>query len=278
VLLLQDMTREHEVDRMKTEFISTTAHELRTPLTSIQGFSEILETRPDLDEEQRQRFLHHINTQSKALSSIISDLLDLSRIEARQESGIYSGIDAGIESGIESGTSSSAEPVDMRMLVEEAVADFHPDHESHDFGVETSDKPSLVMGDSAKLTQAVKNLVSNAVKYSPDGGSILVRCVVSESQCRVTVEDHGIGMTPDQVERVFEKFYRANPSASIVGTGLGMSIVKSIVEAHRGTVMIESAVGLGTKVDLRFPLLNGRRGAAWDDTPTAEQGARHGHS
>ena len=236
VFLVHDMTREHEVDRMKSEFISTAAHELRTPLTSIQGFSEILLTRDELAPEETRRFLTHINRQSQSLTNIIGDLLDLSRIE--------SGTGFALERRV----------VDIRSLLEQSVAGFEQPDGQHTFDLFIPDGSLEVVVDGPKMEQVLKNLISNAVKYSPEGGRIEVAAAADGNDLLLSVKDQGIGMTAEQVEHVFDKFYRVDASnTAIEGTGLGMNIVHAITEAHGGTVHIESQLGEGTTVSLRLP-------------------------
>lgn len=234
VILIADVTAERELDRMKTEFLSTAAHELRTPLTSIQGFSEILATRQDLDPARQQRFLECIHNQAVALGNIINDLLDISRIESGRGFSIHK------------------EPFDICELVGKTVRLFDDAGQKHRFELHLPESPLIVQADRAKLEQVIENLLSNAVKYAPEGGRVTVSVASMPVRrgVRLQVEDHGIGMTTDQVERVFDKFWRADATnKAIEGTGLGMSIVKYIVEAHDGAVQVRSrGIGKGTTV------------------------------
>ena len=236
VTIIHDVTHEREVDRMKTEFLSTAAHELRTPLTSIRGFSEILLTRDNITRKERKRYLRYINDQSENLTTIINDLLDISRIE--------------------SGRGFTVNKVKCMAgeVLREGIPYFHGISPQHTIEVVVPEEPVELSVDKEKMEQVLKNLVSNAIKYSPEGGAIRVVGEVFEDCYRVSVEDEGIGMTPEQVERVFDKFYRANGSDSAPeGTGLGMTIVKYIVEAHGGTVWVESELGQGTTVRVTIP-------------------------
>lgn len=234
-----DITPFREMDRLKSEFISTAAHELRTPLTSIRGFSEILLTRRKLTDERKKRYLAFINHQAEALAAIIDDLLDLSRLEAGE------GFDL-IE-----------ETVDIGALIKQIIFGFqenHPDHHYHLTG--TAEWPAI-KGDPAKLAQLFKNLISNATKYSPNGGNISVQCLVEAEHdlLHLTLADDGIGMTPEQEAHIFERFYRADASNTATGgTGLGMAISRLIVERHRGKVWVESEYGVGTTVHVLLPL------------------------
>lgn len=237
ITIIHDVSREREVDRMKTEFISTAAHELRTPLTSIQGFSEILLVRENLKEEEKKRFLTHINRQAVNLAAIISDLLDISRIE--------------------SGRSFVLEKKHhvMGNIISDVVGLFKGQTEKHQFKVMLPKKKIELKIDSDKIAQVMKNLISNAVKYSPEGGEILIKGESTKNIYAVSVKDEGLGMTPEQIDKIFDKFYRVDSSNSAIeGTGLGMSITKLIVEAHGGNISVESEYGKGTTVTFSLPL------------------------
>lgn len=238
VTIFQDVTHEREVDRMKTEFISTVAHELRTPLTSIQGFSEILLIRDDIEIQEQQKFLSYINKQAKSLADIISDLLDISRIE----------------SGI--GFSLNRTSCRAGEYLREQVKLFQVRFQDRPFELALPTEDLELFVDREKITQVFENLISNAVKYSPDGGSIRISGENQGDCYRVSITDQGIGMTPEQAARVFDKFYRADASnTAIEGTGLGMNVVKYIVEAHGGEVWLESEFDKGTTVRFTIPLV-----------------------
>lgn len=231
VTAFHDVTQEREVDRMKTEFLSTAAHELRTPLTSIRGFSEILLTRDNLKDEEKTKFLTYINQQAVKLGSIVNDLLDLSRIESGKGFALQLG-DHPVEDVIR----------EVSLYYQGVCA-------KHEIAAELPDADTVLLIDRDKIGQVLHNLISNAVKFSPNGGVIRVHAQVSDKYYEVCVTDQGIGMMPDQVERVFDKFYRADSSNSAPeGTGLGMAIVKHIVESHGGKTRVESIYGEGTTV------------------------------
>ncbi|MDB9822772.1 GAF domain-containing protein [Deltaproteobacteria bacterium] len=231
VTIIRDVTKEREVDRMKTEFLSTAAHEVRAPLTSIQGFSEILINQNNLRKKDREKFLKYIHDQSVNLGKMINDLLDISRIE----------------SGV--GTSLNRVPCNMGQIIRDIVSRFEVSSSKHSFDIDLPNESIQIKADKNKLEQILWNLLSNAMKYSPDGGTIAVTGQLSETSYQISVEDKGIGMTTKEVDRIFDKFYRANPdNKEIPGTGLGMNIVKHLVEAHRGNIRIESKIDEGTSV------------------------------
>ena len=237
VTIIHDVTHERAVDRMKTEFISTAAHELRTPLTSIQGFSEIMLTRDDITEEEKKRFLSYINKQSVSLTMIVGDLLDIARIESGR------------------GFTLNKIPFDVSEIISQIVPYFQEHSPQHNFEIVLPSETVEIRADKQKMEQVLKNLIGNAVKYSPKGGSIRVTSTVSSDQCVITVEDSGIGMSAEQMEKIFDKFYRVDASnTAIEGTGLGMTIVKYIVEAHGGKIWVESELEKGTKVIFSIPI------------------------
>ncbi len=237
VTIISDVTKERQVDIMKTEFLSTAAHELRTPLTSIQGFSEILLTRGDLSPEDKNKYLTYINKQAVKLALIVNDLLDVARIESGQGFVINKKI------------------CDMKKCIEEVIPHFTGISSIHKIRTAFTDKNILCLADSDKIGQILKNLVSNSIKYSPQGGEIHISAEIKGDFCQISVRDQGIGMTPEQIEKVFSKFYRADASDSAPeGTGLGMTIVKYLVEAHGGRVRIESEYGAWTEAAFTIPL------------------------
>ena len=236
ITALRDVSREREIDFMKTEFITTAAHELRTPLTSIRGFCEILLTRPELEEAQRLSMLTIINEQSETLARIVNDLLDLARIE--------SGLGFVLQKA----------PCDLATLVTQATSHFSWNHDGHRFQVALAPDESVVHGDRAKLLQVLENVLSNAVKYSPRGGLVRITGQRNEDAFQMSIADQGIGMSDDQVQRIFDKFYRADTSNSAIeGVGLGMNIVQEIIKAHGGRIWVESCLGEGTIVHFTLP-------------------------
>jgi PAS domain S-box-containing protein len=225
-----------ELNRLKTEFLSTAAHELRTPLTSIRGFSEILLTR-QLAPDRQQRYLKLINDQSTQLGSLIDDLLDLSRLEAKRNLTL------------------NLQPVDLSELLQQVALPFVESMATHTLRMELLPDCPLVNADPFRLGQVIKNLLSNAVKYSAQGSVITVDSAVIDGQVRVGIRDQGIGMTPEQLAHLFEKFYRADASNMAVGgTGLGLAISKLIVELHGGKIWAESEYGISSTFYFTLPL------------------------
>lgn len=243
ILYLRDVTHETEVDRMKSEFLSTAAHELRTPMASIYGFSELM-LHQEFSREEQADFLTVIYRQSELMISIINELLDLARIEARRgKDFVFSHLDA-------------------RALLHDILANFRaPDARSAP-RLAPGDGPCWIRADSKKLTQAVTNILSNAYKYSPQGGEVEIALITRPeghekiSHFGIRITDHGIGMSPEQLARICERFYRADTSGKIPGTGLGMSIVQEITQLHGGELEFASHPGTGSTVVLWLPAIS----------------------
>jgi signal transduction histidine kinase len=238
ILYFRDITHEDEVDRMKSEFLASAAHELRTPMVSIFGFTELL-LRRKYKEDRQADMLQTIHRQSGLLVKMINELLDLARIESRR------GMDLLIE----------AHP--LRQLVDHSVKGLM--RKDTDRQVTLLDIPEVqVLMDPEKMQLALSNLLSNAFKYSPQGGEVTLgaRLLVEQGKHMVVLEvqDQGIGMKPDQVARAFERFYRADASGNIPGTGLGLSLVKEIAELHNGRAELQSEAGQGTLARLFLPV------------------------
>jgi signal transduction histidine kinase len=239
IICLRDITLETEVDRMKSEFLSTAAHELRTPMASVYGFSELLLTR-EFDAASSREFLETIHAQSGRLIEMLNELLDLARIESR------------------AGKDFEMEPGDIRPLLKTAVREIAPTAGSRAIGLDMAEDLPAARFDKDKLMQVLTNVLSNAVKYSGDGNTVQIRAecrIDAEDQAwiAVAIEDDGIGMTEEAVQRICERFYRADPSGSVPGSGLGMSLVREIVDIHGGKIEIASLPGIGTTVTVLLP-------------------------
>ncbi len=241
VMYFRDITHELEVDRMKSEFLAMAAHELRTPMVSIFGFTELLLKRQFTDE-RRNDMLSTIHRQASVLINLVNELLDLARIESRR------------------GKDFKREHQQVQTLVENVVSGLLIHNDARKVAYTLSAAPIWVDVDREKFSLALTNVLSNAYKYSPHGGEISLDMVWRErdqrSECGIRVTDQGLGMTPEQVEKVFDRFFRADTSGNIPGTGLGMTIVKEILELHGGQVTVASELGKGTTVTLWVPLLS----------------------
>ncbi|MCM2264149.1 MAG: PAS domain-containing sensor histidine kinase [Desulfuromonadales bacterium] len=237
VMAYHDVTEARQVEKMKSEFVSTAAHELRSPLATIMGYADLLLNGPEQRPEQTRDYLGLILNRSEHLAHIVSDLLDISRIEAGE------------------GLKLTFEPCRLDLLCREAAWGHEDASDRHPIEFDLPADGAVVEGDHYALTQILENLLSNAIKYSPQGGTIRIDVRNEPTCCELAVADHGMGMTSDQIEHVFEKFYRANTSnTGVPGTGLGMTIVKYLVDAHNGQIAIASTPGAGTTVRIRFPV------------------------
>lgn len=237
IVILSDVTRERELDRLKSEFIATAAHELRTPLTSIIGFTEMLLNDKNLDQLRRDELLAIVYQKAEVLEKIVNDLLDLGRVESGRVIHL------------------EKNPADIRTLVASAVESYRQEFRDRRFDFDwPGPAPGKILVDTGKIGQVMENLLSNAVKFSPGGGPITVSASANAREVTIAVKDEGIGMNPEQVARVFDKFYRVDGSHTAVpGLGLGMAIAKGIVEAHGGRMRVESKTGAGTTVTFTLP-------------------------
>ena len=204
-------------ERHKSELISMVSHEVRTPLASVLGFTRLLLER-DLPEADRQRYLEIVDAEATRLAALVSDFLDARLIE-------------------EGRFALRREPFDLRSLVREQAEVTLGHDESHELELELPDEPLRIDGDRARLAQVVGNVLSNAVKYSPDGGTITVGAAEASGHARVWVADEGTGIAPEHRGQLFEPFYRGDAAAAgIPGTGLGLAVSRRIVEAHDGRI------------------------------------------
>jgi len=237
VLLIHDVTRERGLERLKNVFLGMAAHELNTPLAAILGFSELLTSEhAALSLPQREEYLNLIHSKALELSRLIDDLLDISRVEAGQPLLL------------------DYEAVRLDDLVREVLHPYQEKSSRHRFELHLATAQTQIAADPWRIRQVINNLVSNAVKYSPQGGVIKVVVESGDGYCRITVADEGIGMTAEQIEHIFDRFYRADSSNTAVqGVGLGMSIVRHIIQAHHGEIKVESCPGRGTTVCVDLP-------------------------
>ncbi len=225
----------HQVDQAKTEFISTVSHELRTPLTSIQGFSEMLRSW-DLEPEKRREFHEIILNESERLSRMITNLLNLSLIEA--------------------GGELNKEMVDIGQVIEENITFFRTQTDRHTLTYKERKRLPLVYADRDRVHQIMQNLISNAVKYSPEGGPIEIDTGIEGKFMRISVTDHGLGIREQDLQSIFERFRRSEDSAvaEISGTGLGLAIVKHLADMHAGRVRVASEYGRGSTFSVLLPI------------------------
>lgn len=228
-----------KLDQLKDEFISTVTHELRTPLTSIRAFSEILLSNPDVEVEQRSKFLAIIVKESERLTRLINQVLDMAKIDSGR-------IDWHIAD------------LDLRELIEDAVNSTRQlfDDKAVVLQEQLGDKAVIIAGDRDRLIQVIINLLSNAVKFCPDEqGQVVIRLYAVETRWRITVSDNGPGIAPDQHQLIFEKFHQVTDvhAGKPKGTGLGLPISQKIVEHHGGSIWVESEPGHGSTFIVDLP-------------------------
>jgi signal transduction histidine kinase len=227
-----------EADRMKDEFLALVSHELRTPLTSIVGYLELLnEDGETIDSVQGRRFLEVIGRNATRLQRLVDDVLFAARAEA--------------------GRLSLAErELDLSRVAAESVAAARP--RAEETGVDLrldADALPQIAGDPDRLGQAIDNLVSNALKFTPPGGRVEVKLRKIGELAQIDVSDTGLGMSADDLERVFDRFFRSAATRdNVPGVGLGLTIVKTIVEGHGGNVEVASTEGVGTTFRIELPL------------------------
>lgn len=235
---LQETQALSEANRLKAELISTLAHEMRTPLTSIKGFSTaLLLEEASFDSQAQREFLHIIDEECDTLQDLVHDLL---------ESSI---IDAGL-------LRIEPQPVRLPLLAETVVEDIARRTEIHRLLLDFPEGFPIVDADPQRISQVLRNLVDNAVKYSPAGGLVVVRGEIHADEVVISVADQGVGIAPEDLNRLFEKFFRVKSGLGrhVVGSGLGLPISHTIVESHGGRIWAESKVGMGTTLYFTLPL------------------------
>jgi signal transduction histidine kinase len=224
------------LNRAKSEFVSIVSHEFRTPLTGIQGFSEMMRDEQLTLEEMRE-YAGDINKDSQRLNRMIDEMLDLDRMESGR-------------------MTIHPERMDLNAVLDEVVNRVRPNAPNHTLSLDLqSDLPSI-HADRDRLTQVASNLLNNAVKYSPTGGRITVKSRADGEGVRIEVRDEGLGIPPEALETIFERYSRVDSQATkdIPGTGLGLPIVRQIVQLHGGKVWAESELGRGSVFHVTLPL------------------------
>jgi signal transduction histidine kinase len=241
IVFFHDITQNTIVDKMKSEFLTTAAHELRTPLAGVMGFSELLSMR-EYSPEKTKEIAETINRQSTRLKLLLDDLLDLASIENGTSSPIH----------VRQGT--------LEVPLTDCCKDFDGSDDYHYLVVEPTEFWPVVEVDQLKVRQIITNLLSNAFKYSPENPEINISTSIQLnneiSEFGITVQDHGIGMTPEQLAHVGERFYRADMSGNIPGTGLGMALTNEIIAILNGRLEMQSTFGDGSTMTVWFPIIS----------------------
>ncbi|MCL4459016.1 MAG: ATP-binding protein [Chloroflexi bacterium] len=254
VAVMRDISQSKEMEQFQHHLMSFLAHEMKTPLTTVVGFSELLLTK-SVSPEIHALWMKTINQEAVHLAGLIDDILELSRLEERQ-------------------ITLSKSPLDVREVILASVELFRPITQVHVFKVQLPAEPLLVLADRDKLRYILNNLISNAIKYSPNGGEITLgasrldgRGVSADQEVplvTIWIQDQGLGIAPEHWERVFERFYRVSrpETRDIKGTGLGLSIVKDLVELHGGRIWVESALNKGSRFSFTLPIALAHEGTS----------------
>jgi len=239
VAIFNDITEIRSIERMKTAFVSTVSHELRTPLTSIKGFISTLlqDVEGFYDKDTVHEFYTIIDQECDRLTRLISDLLNVSRIEAGRALDL------------------NPQPVQVSDVVDKVVAAQKSYTNKHEFSVELEEDLPTIVADMDKVDQILTNLTNNAVKYSPNGGIITVSGKKSNGSIRMAVSDQGMGIPKEHLDKVFDRFHRIDnrDTRKVGGTGIGLYLVKHLVEAHGGKIWVESEVGKGSSFIFELP-------------------------
>lgn len=237
IFVHRDVTREREVDKMKSELVSTVSHELRTPLSSVLGFTELLLNK-QLKPEKQERYLKTIYKEARRLTNLINDFLDLQRMESGNQ--VY-----------RMGKLSMSE-----MIIE--TAEKFRTQSTHPIVLIDDASDVIIEGDRERLAQVLMNLIGNAIKFSPQGGNVTISLRNDSKNLHVAIQDEGIGIPAEDIPKLFSKFQRIDNSSrrKIGGTGLGLAICQEIILKHDGKIWIESQEGQGTAIHFELPLMS----------------------
>jgi len=239
ILTVRTVVREIELSRMKSDFVSTISHEFKSPLSSIRQLSEMLQSGRIPAEEYRQQYYDVLVEQSERLSLLIDNILDFSKIEEGKKEFDF-------------------EMVEIGSLIQEIVTAIQDQVRHKDFNIQLETEASLpfIKADRAAISQAITNLIDNAIKYSGDSRNIFVRTFAEHPYLMIVIKDFGIGIRKEEIDKVFERFYRGGDelTRTIKGSGLGLTLVKQIVEVHNGNINVESKPGKGSTFTIRLPL------------------------
>jgi two-component system sensor histidine kinase VicK len=237
IIVLQDTTKHARLDTMRRDFVANVSHELRTPLTSVRSYTETLMQGALGDAEKAHEFLRVIDAEAKRMSLLVSDLLELSRLDDNSQEMDMDVVDLVGQ---------------VQMAVKQSLV--IADEKKQRILFDAPAGPYYIEANPGRLNQVIVNILSNSVKYSPPETDIEITMEETDKFCRVFIRDHGIGIGKDDLPRIFERFYRVDKgrSRAMGGTGLGLAIAKEIMEAHNGRIMASSEPGKGTKMVLRF--------------------------
>jgi two-component system phosphate regulon sensor histidine kinase PhoR len=236
LLLFQDLTRQRQIENMRRDFISNVSHELRTPLAALKAITETLQSGALEDPPAARRFLERMETEVDSLSLMVNELLELSRIESGR-------VPLNLE---------PTRPIDIIQPAEERLC-LQAERAGLSLEVDCSETLPAVLADAARVQQVIVNLLHNAIKFTPSGGQVSVRAERQDNAIRFAIVDTGIGINPEDLPRIFERFYKVDRSRASSGTGLGLAIARHLVEAHNGRIWAESEPGMGSTFYFTIP-------------------------
>jgi len=239
ISVVQDITEHKKLEKMQKEFVANVSHELRTPLTTIKSYAEMLLEGVAEDPEISTRFLGVINNESDRMTALVQDLLELSKIDNKK---------AVLET----------EVIDLKFLVKKAIDNYRivAKNSQQELTFEVGDLEYLVLGDVNRINQVLNNLLSNAIKYSGEGAKIHVSIFSNPRYHMIGVSDNGMGIPEEDLDHIFDRFYRVDKARSraMGGTGLGLAIAKEIMELHKGKIEVKSKVNVGTTFTILLPV------------------------
>jgi two-component system sensor histidine kinase VicK len=239
ILVLQDITEHEKLDNMRKEFVANVSHELKTPITTVKSYTETLLDGAMEDKEICSSFLNVINTESDRMARLVSDLLQLSRLDYKKTSFNFSRFD-------------------IDNLIKDVVnkLEISFKEKNHILKLGLNDENIIINGDKDKIEQVLQNILTNAIKYTPQNGIISVDVKKQKKYVLISISDNGVGIPKEDIPRIFERFYRVDKARSrdMGGTGLGLSIAKHIVEEHGGDILVQSEVEKGTTFKIKLPV------------------------
>jgi two-component system sensor histidine kinase VicK len=238
IVVIQDITEHVKLDTMRKSFIADVSHELKTPITSIMGYADTLLETSDVDEEFQKKFLGRISSEAQRMAKLVTDLLTLSRFDSSQTRGEKQEFDLGEL---------------VKYTYDGLEIEMDKKNQQREFYV-TAEVPP-VYADKDGIERVVLNILTNAIKYTPEGGSIKVYVGFVYNDAYIKIIDSGIGIPKEDLDKIYERFYRVDKSRTreMGGTGLGLSIAKEILDQNNGTIDITSELGVGTEVVIRIP-------------------------
>ena len=243
VSIFRDITKEVEVDRLKSEFVSTVSHELRTPMTSIKGYADLmLMGAAGALTDPQVRYMQVIKNNADRLHMLVNDLLNISRIETGK-------------------TTLDLRPLDVPQIINQVLEHVNGriQHENKQLNIHNDIAPSLplVNADHARVTQILTNLLDNAFNYTPEDGDIIIQVRATKNHVFISVTDTGIGISQENQDKIFDRFFRSDDPdvQKVPGTGLGLAIVQSLIEMHGGHLQLESEIGKGSTFTFNLPVL-----------------------